>query len=123
MDKKLQEQEFIRPQVEKGKPVFVKDGYELKAICPEEVVCLMANKNYCNIYLKHSLQPVVVSRTYTGLMQTCIGSELLQIHRGTSINIFYIGKIEGEHITMKNGLQLNISQNHVKDFVSMIKIV
>lgn len=103
-------------------PLFVKNNGMLTKIMPGDVVCLEADRAYCNLYVMGRATPYTFSIGIGKVHKIFPEGMLLAVGRSHCVNVNHIKTITTDTLIMDNGLELqhiskvgmNIVRRHVK---------
>ena len=103
------------------KPFFVWQNKVLKSLKPEEVVCLVAEKNYTKIYLSNKTHCLVRS-TLSGALKKLPPEIFIKIHRSCVVSIYFIDNIARDHLTIGKE-SLPIGRQYYRSIVKQLNII
>ena len=103
------------------KPFFVWQNKVLKSLKPEEVVCLVAEKNYTKIHLSNKTTCLVRS-TLSGALKKLPPEIFIKIHRSCVVSIYFIDNIARDHLTI-GGAPLPIGRQYYRSVIKQLNII
>jgi DNA-binding LytR/AlgR family response regulator len=103
------------------KPFFVWQNKVLKSLKPEEVVCLVAEKNYTKIYLSNKTDCLVRS-TLSGALKKLPPEIFIKIHRSCVVSIYFIDNIARDHLII-GGKPLPIGRQYYRSVIKQLNII
>ncbi|NII28392.1 LytTR family transcriptional regulator [Pseudoflavitalea sp. X16] len=103
------------------KPFFVWQNKVLKRLKPEEVVCLVAEKNYTKIHLSNKTHCLVRS-TLSGALTKLPPEIFIKIHRSCVVSIYFIDNIARDHLTI-SGEPLPIGRQYYRSVIKQLNII
>jgi DNA-binding LytR/AlgR family response regulator len=103
------------------KPFFVWDNKVLKRIKPEEVMCLVAVKNYTRIYLSNKTQCLARS-SLSGALKKLPSDIFIKTHRSCAVSIYFIDNIAKDHLTIGKET-IPIGRQYYRSFIRQLNII
>ena len=103
------------------KPIFVYQNKVLKSIKPEDVVCLVADKNYTKIFLTEK-RFYLVRSTLTGVLKKLPPDVFIKVHRSFAASIFFIRKIDRYHVEI-GGQSIPVGRRYYQSFIDQLNII
>lgn len=97
-------------------PLWVKSGIDTVCLNTGEIVYLEANNKNCYVHLEN--EALKCNCTMAKIYEVLPKNHFLKINRAYIINTNYINKYNNNEVFLKNGTQLHISRNYLKDFKS-----
>lgn len=88
-------------------PLFVKSEGKLVRVMPRDIVCLEADRAYCNLYVMGRKTPVNFYLAMGNVYKTFPAEFLLAVGRSHRVNTDHIREIGPNSLTMDNGLVLD----------------
>lgn len=87
-------------------PLFVKCNGKLERVMPRDIVCLEADRTYCNLYVAGRKNPYNFYIPMGHVYKTFPADFLLAVGRSHRVNINHIQAIGTNSLHMDNGLEL-----------------
>lgn len=102
-------------------PFFVWQNKVLKSLKPEEVVYLVAEKNYTKIHLSNK-KSCLVRSTLSGALKKLPPEMFIKIHRSCVVSIYFIDSIARDHLTIC-GVTLPIGRYYYRSVIRQLPII
>src|SRR5262249_51842839 len=83
------------------KPLFVWQNKELKKINPEDVICLVTERNYTRIRLTNNIFYLVRS-SLSGALKKLPPDIFIKIHRSFVASVYHISSIHKDHLVARD---------------------
>ncbi|AXY75877.1 LytTR family transcriptional regulator [Paraflavitalea soli] len=103
------------------KPFFVYQNKILIRINPEELVCLVAEKNYTKLFLTHKRYYLVRS-TLTGILKKLPPEMFIKVHRAYAVSIFFMDKVDRDQLEI-GGQSVPISRRYYTSVIEQLNII
>jgi DNA-binding LytR/AlgR family response regulator len=103
------------------KPFFVYQNKALLRINPEDLLCLVADKNYTKLFLTHK-RFYLVRSTLTGTLKKLPPEMFIKVHRSFAASIFYMDKIDRDQLEI-DGRAIPISKRYYTTLIRQLNII
>ena len=103
------------------KPFFVWQNKVLKRINPEEVVCLISERNYTKIHLSNKTYCLVRS-SLSGALKKLPPEVFIKIHRSCAVSMYFIDNIAKDHLTI-GAEAIPIGRHYYRGFIRQLNII
>ena len=103
------------------KPFFVWQNGVLKRINPEEVVCLVAFKNYTKIHLSNKTHCLARS-SLSGALKKLPPDIFVKIHRSCAVSIYFIDNIAKDHLIIGQE-SIPIGRQYYRSFIKQLNVI
>jgi len=102
-------------------PFFVWQNKVLKSINPEEVMCLVTEKNYTKIVLSDK-SFYMVRTTLSGTLKKLPPEMFIKTHRSFAASIHFIDNIVRDHLTV-GGEAIPIARQYYKKVIEQLNVI
>ncbi|MES2004946.1 MAG: LytTR family DNA-binding domain-containing protein [Bacteroidota bacterium] len=106
-----------------GKPFFVWQDKMLKKINPDNVVYLVAERNYTRIFLNDKSSYMVRS-TLANTLKKLPPDVFIKIHRAVAASVYYIDSIQRDHLLVGDELiPIPVGRLYYKSLMGKLVII
>ena len=103
------------------KPLFVWQNKELKKVNPEDVVCLVTERNYTRICLTNN-NFYLVRSSLSATLQKLPPGIFIKIHRSFVASVYHISSIHKDHLVVM-GEGLPIGKQYYAPLLAKLNII
>jgi|SRR5688572_11557359 DNA-binding LytR/AlgR family response regulator len=103
------------------KPFFIWHNGVLKRVNPEEVMCLVAVKNYTKIYFSDKTHCMARS-SLSGALKKLPPEIFIKIHRSCVVSIYFIDNIARDHLTIGKET-IPIGRRYYESFIKQLNVI
>jgi DNA-binding LytR/AlgR family response regulator len=103
-------------------PVFVWNDRMLLKIHPEEIVRLVAEKNYTKIFLADNDKPHMVRSTLSNALKKLPDHIFIKTHRSYAVSVLYINFIARDHLLVSDQI-VPIAKQYYRSVMEKLVII
>ena len=103
------------------KPFFVWQNKVLKSISPQDVMCLLTEKNYTKIILSDKSFYLVRS-SLSGTLKKLPPDMFIKIHRSYAASVFFIDNVSRDHLTVGDE-PIPIARQYYKTVIEQLNVI
>jgi DNA-binding LytR/AlgR family response regulator len=115
-----QEQKVESENLKLDDRIFVRHNEVMVKIIIADILYLEADRNYCNVYTKHSVYLLV--NTLKNMEDKLPTEQFQRIHRSFIVNIKHVDEVAQNHLTVQNKI-LPLSKELRKDLLDRLLLV
>lgn len=103
-------------------PFFVWKDKGLIKVNPENVMYLEAEKNYTKVFLSNQKKPLLVRSTLTKALEQLPDDMFIQTHRSHAVSVFYIDRLERDHINIGN-VSVPVGRSFYRKVIGKLNVI
>lgn len=96
-------------------PVFINKNGRLYKVMPTDIICIVADRAYCNIFVVGRKDPYELPYSMGHVLKAIPDGLLTHVGRSLALNISHIKEVASATVTMDNEARFIISTNAMNE--------